>query len=119
MNKTVSIKFPGNEPFLCWVALDKDLPVGGSFGPVVRDCYVTECNEGGFGSVEINGRVFDVKPGDYYALLIGDTVVHRAGTKITRRGICCMLGGKTVGDALAEVVVTSESPFLPRNASTK
>ncbi len=107
------LKYQGNTPFLGRVEMDKNLRPGGHCGPIVRDCYVLECNEGGYGSVVINGREFPFGPRTCYILLRGDSVIHKTATVDPRYGIFAMFGGKVVGEALAAAGITSESPFLP------
>ena len=98
------------EPVLYRARTDDRVRPGATYGPIVREVYIVECNTGGTGTVEINGRSFPIAPGDCYILLPGDTVRHTA-SEDPRRGVFCSLGGKRVGQILSEIGITSDSPF--------
>lgn len=100
------------EPVLYRARTDDRVRPGATYGPIVREVYIVECNTGGSGTVEINGKSFPISEGDCYILLPGDTVRHTASDD-PRRGVFCSLGGKRVGQILSEIGITSESPFAP------
>lgn len=86
------------------------------YGPVIRDIYLLECCESGYGSVIINGKEHPIGPGDCYALLPGDAVIHTAGPKDPRRGIWCAVDGLALGRYLKAAGITSEKPFADKSA---
>ena len=103
----------GNEPIIYYCDADRDLPPGITYGPVIRDAFVVEVCEAGRGSVIINGREFQIKAGDCYFLLPGDTVTHTADKVDPRSGYWCFFDGMSVGEILKRGGITSESPFAP------
>ncbi len=96
------------------VDADKDLAPGAMFGPIIRSVYIFECCVSGYGSVIINGREFQVSPGDFYVLLPGDTVTHTASTENPRSGYCLVLDGPGMGELLAGCGISSSNPFAPK-----
>ncbi len=104
------------EPVVCFCAEETDLAPGASYGPVIRDIYIIECNTEGYGSVIINGVEHSVAPKSCYILLPGDTVIHKADSINPRRGIWCAIDGLAMGRHLKRAGVTSENPFLPTEA---
>ena len=100
------------EPVLYRARADDSVKPGATYGPVVREVYIVECNTGGFGTVEINGKSFPVHSGDCYILLPGDTVRHTASDD-PRRGVFCAIGGKKVGQVLSQIGISSDTPFAP------
>ena len=64
---------------------------GGSYGPVIRNLFIIECNLSGHGSVEINGKEYRFGPRQCYVLFPGDTVVHHSDAADPREGIYCAL----------------------------
>lgn len=100
-------------PVFCCGGYDRDLPPGITYGPLMRDIYIIECNTSGYGSVVINGRTFEVGPRDCYILLPGDTVMHTASMEEPRCGVWCALDGMQVGRILAQVGITAENPYAP------
>lgn len=103
------------EPIVLACKID-DPPPNVRYGPVIRDIYLLECCESGYGSVIINGREFPISPGDCYALLPGDSVIHTAATKNPRRGIWCAVDGLALGRHLKAAGITSETPFAAKEA---
>lgn len=94
-----------------------DDPVaGGRYGPVIREIYLLECCESGYGSVIINGKEHPIGPGDCYALLPGDAVIHTAAAENPRRGIWCAVDGLALGRYLKAAGITSTKPFADRSA---
>ena len=109
-------KFGGGEqrePILYSCGQDKNLTPGVRYGPVVRDVYIAECCTAGYGSVIVNGREFPLRAGDTFFLLPGDTVIHTADRKTPREGYWCAFDGGAVGEVLAQVGITAETPFAP------
>ncbi|MBQ8174817.1 MAG: AraC family transcriptional regulator [Clostridia bacterium] len=101
------------EPTLYFCGRDENLKAGTRYGPVIRDAYVVECCTGGEGGVIINGKEYSVRAGDCYFLMPNDVITHLSGEGETRRGVWCTVDGLQVGRALAEVGITTESPFAP------
>ncbi len=104
-------KYNGVEPMLFMVAEDKVFP-GARYGPAIRNSYIIECNEEGYGSVIINGKHFSVKPRDCYIILPGQMTTYTADEINPRRGISCFLSGVRVGKILAEIGITPENPYV-------
>lgn len=102
------------EPMVLACKID-DPPAGGRYGPVIRDIYLLECCESGYGSVIINGKEHPIGPGDCYALLPGDAVIHTAAAEDPRRGIWCAVDGLALGRYLNAAGITSEKPFAAKN----
>lgn len=90
-----------------------DLAPGASYGPVVRNVYIIECCEEGFGGVVINGKEFPVSPRSCYVLLPGDAVIHKADEKNPRRGFWCAVDGVALGRYFATAGISSHQPFAP------
>jgi len=89
---------------------------GALYGPVIRDIYLLECCESGYGAVIINGKEHPIGPGDCYALLPGDAVIHVAAPTEPRRGIWCAVDGLALGRYLKASGITSEKPFADKSA---
>ncbi len=106
-------------PILYYCGEDANLKPGAKYGPVIRDVYIIECCTGGFGKVTVNGKTFNIKGGDCYILLPGDTVTHIADMKEPRRGYWCAVDGSMLHRVFRSIGITSESPFAPREAFTK
>ena len=106
-------KIKGSEPNVYHCDIDKNLRPGATFGPIVRDIYLFECNTGGYGTVIINGKKFPLAPRMCYILLPGDTVTQISDTKQAREGIYFTASGTRIGEALARAGITSENPFAP------
>ncbi len=100
-------------PKVCFSGEDKNLLPGATYGPIIRDIYIIECNTSGYGSVVVNGREFSVSPGDCYILLPGDTVIHTASFEKPRCGVWCGASGKEIGRILKDAGISSENPFAP------
>ena len=103
-------------PILYYCGEDVNLKPGIKYGPVIRDVYIIECCTGGFGKVTVNGRTFDVKKGDCYILLPGDTVTHIADINEPRRGYWCAIDGSMLHGIFKSLGITAESPFAPKEA---
>ena len=86
---------------------------GSSFGPVLRNVCTLECNVSGYGTVTVNGRTFDIRPGDFYALLPGQTVTFTADRKDPRLALWCTAGGLRLGQMLTEAGISDDTPFAP------
>lgn len=95
-----------------WDTPETVLP-GSHYGPVLRDVYTLECNVAGYGTITINGKTFDIKPGDFYFLLPGQTVTFTADHKDPRRALYCTAGGLRLGQALAAAGIDENAPFAP------
>ena len=106
-------KIKGSEPNVYHCDIDENLIPGATFGPIVRDIYLFECNTGGYGKVIINGKEFALSPRVCYILGPGDTVTHVCDDKHPREGIYFTASGSRIGEALAHAGITSESPFAP------
>lgn len=103
------------EPMVLACKVD-DPPKNSRYGPVIRDIYLLECCESGYGSVIINGKEHPIGPGDCYALLPGDAVIHTAAAENPRRGIWCAVDGLALGRYLKAAGITSAKPFADRSA---
>ena len=95
-----------------WDTPETVLP-GSHYGPVLRDVYTLECNVSGYGTITINGKTFDVAPGDFYFLLPGQTVTFTADHKDPRMALWCTAGGLRLGQALAAAGIDESAPFAP------
>ena len=104
------------EPTMYFCGVDQNLIPGSHYGPVIRDAYVIECCTGGEGGVIINGKQYTVRGGDCYFLMPGDIITHLSGDRDPRRGVWCIVNGLQVDRALTEAGITSENPFVPREA---
>ncbi len=111
MNKAKLSRHNGVEPMLYCVAPDEVNP-GQRYGPAIRDSYIIECNESGYGSIIINGMEFAVKPRSCYIILPGQMTTYTADKSDPRRGISCFVGGVRVGNILAEIGITPKTPFI-------
>ena len=58
-----TMKFIKDEPSLLFSGRDDDLNPGDTYGPVIRDCYIIECCTGGYGSLIIGEKEFELKEG--------------------------------------------------------
>ncbi len=103
-------------PILYYCGEDVNLCPGAKYGPVIRDVYIVECCTGGFGTFSVNGTVFDVKPGDCYVLMPGDTIIQTADVKEPRRGFWCAIDGSMLHRVLKSTGITSQMPFAPKEA---
>lgn len=103
------------EPMVLACKLDEP-PAGVRYGPVIRDIYLLECCESGYGAVVINGKEHPIGPGDCYALLPGDSVTHLTDATDPRRGIWCAVDGLALGRYLKAAGITSDKPFVDKNA---
>lgn len=103
----------GAQPRVCYCEEEWDLKGGTRSRPLVRDIFIVECCEEGYGSVIINGREFDVGPGCCYILLPGDTVIHTADEADPRKGVWCSLDGADLGHYFAQAGISSENPYAP------
>lgn len=92
---------------------ERNLAPGARYGPVVRDIYIVECCEEGYGSVIVNGIEFPVTPRSCYVLFPGDTVIHTASANNPRRGFWCALDGVSLGRYFAKSGISSAQPFAP------
>ncbi len=92
---------------------EKNLAPGACYGPVVRDIYIIECCEAGFGSVIINGKEFPITPRSCYVLLPGDSVIHKASEEDPRRGFWCAVDGVALGRYFSKSGISSDQPFAP------
>ena len=99
--------------YLCAQDTRQSVPPGSHYGPVVRNIYTLECNVSGYGTVTINHKTFDVKPGDFYFLLPGQTVTFTADRHDPRMALYCTAGGLRMGQLLAEAGITDDAPFAP------
>lgn len=88
------------------------------YGPVVRDAYLIECCTGGFGYIIINGTKFRFKEGDCYVLLPGDKVTHITTEESFRSEAFCSIVGNEMLRTVRRAGITSENPFLPKEAYT-
>lgn len=100
-----------SEITLYYCDIDKDLEPGVKYGPVIRDIYIIESCTGGYGSVIINEKEFQIKKGDVYFLMPGDTVVHTADTEEPRSGVWCAIDGIRLASVLKRAGIDSEHPF--------
>lgn len=112
MNQFKLPKQGGIEPILYSVYVD-DVQPGAKCGPNLRQAYIIECNESGYGSVIINGVEFPVKPRDCYIILPGQMTTYLADEKDPRKGVFCNIGGMRVGQILAEIGITPSNPYVP------
>lgn len=103
------------EPMVLACKLDEPM-ANGRYGPVIRDIYLLECCESGYGAVTINGKEYPIGPGDCYALLPGDSVTHFTAAENPRRGIWCAVDGLALGRYLKAAGITSEKPFADKSA---
>ncbi len=105
----------GNDkiPRVCYSGEDRDLSPGAVCGPIIRDVYIIECNTSGYGSVVVNGREFQVSPGDCYILFPGDTIIHTASFEKPRCGVWCAASGEETGRILKDAGISPENPFAP------
>jgi len=92
---------------------EKNLAPGACYGPVVRDIYIIECCEAGFGSVTINGKEFCVTPRSCYVILPGDSVIHKAAEENPRRGFWCAVDGFALRRYFSKSGISSDQPFAP------
>ena len=103
------------EPMVLACKVDNP-PAGARYGPVIRDIYLLECCESGYGAVIINGKEHPIGPGDCYALLPGDSVIHVTAANDPREGIWCAVDGLALGRYLKAAGITSEKPFADKCA---
>lgn len=99
--------------FTCTWDTRENVTPGSSFGPVLRDVYTFECNVSGYGTITINGKTFEVAPGDFYFLLPGQTITYTADRKDPRLALWCTAGGLRLGQMLADAGITGDTPFAP------
>lgn len=97
---------------------DVHIEPGTCYGPVIRDSYIIECCTFGEGSIIINGTAFDLRPGDCMILFPGDTITHITGDK-PRNGVWCAVKGIKISSYLADVGISSQHPYVPRDAFPK
>lgn len=103
------------EPMVLACKLDEP-PKSAWYGPVIRDIYLLECCQRGHGAVIINGKKHPIGPGDCYALLPGDSVIHVTSMDDPRYGIWCAVDGLALGRYLKAAGITSEKPFASKQA---
>lgn len=85
---------------------------GRPFGPVIRRSFVVECNQRGYGSVIINGKLFSFGPGACYVLFPGDTVTHLSDPEVPRGGIYCIVDAPQLALQFKEAGISSDAPFI-------
>lgn len=100
-------------PSVLYCEKEYDLSPGAHYGPIVRNVYIIECCEEGYGSVIINNKEFSIAPGDCYILFPGDTVIHTADSSEPRKGYWCAIDGLDLGFIFKEAGISSLSPFAP------
>ena len=101
-----------DEPRLLYCEIDPDIEPGYKYGPVIRDVFIVEsCIEGG-GKILINDREFRIDKGDCYVLLPGDNVAHISDPETSRRCLCCVIDGLSIGQALKRAGISSHSPMI-------
>lgn len=98
---------------VCYCEHEQNTKPGGRYGPVVRDVFIIECCEEGYGSVIINGIEFPVGPGCCYVLFPGDTVIHTADAVNPRKGVWCSLAGDDLAAYFTQAGLSSENPYAP------
>lgn len=103
-------------PVLLHCQKDRNVAPGATYGPVIRDHYIFECCESGYGSVIINGTEFSVGPGDFYVLFPGDRVKHTADKTEPRCGYSFTANGLSLRALLERAGITSAQPFAPQHA---
>lgn len=103
------------EPMVLACQMDNK-PSSPYYGPVIRDIYLLECCEAGQGAVIINGKLHPIGPGDCYALLPGDSVIHIDNMEDPRQGYWCAVDGLALGRYLKAAGITSEKPFAEKSA---
>ena len=86
--------------FTCTWDTRENVTPGSSFGPVLREVYTFECNVSGYGTITIDGKTFEVAPGDFYFLLPGQTITYTADRKDPRLALWCTAGGLRLGQML-------------------
>ena len=96
-----------------YCGMDKELPPGIQYGPVIRDVFIVECNTAGYGAAVVNGVEHRVFPGCCYFLMPGDTVIHKADNVNPRQGYWCAIDGMQINGVLNRAGITSENPFAP------
>lgn len=100
------------EPRLFHCELDRDIPPGYKYGPVICDIYIVEsCIEGG-GSIIINNKEFSFAEGDCFVLLPGDSVAYIADPVTSRRCLWCAIDGLRIGELLKRAGISSVSPMI-------
>ena len=103
------------EPMVLACQMD-NRPTSPYYGPVIRDIYLLECCKAGQGAVIINGKLHPIGPGDCYALLPGDSVIHIDNMEDPRQGYWCAVDGLALGRYLKAAGITSEKPFAEKSA---
>lgn len=104
------------EPMVYYCDRDQSIPPGTRYGPVIRDIYIVECCTYGKGLLIVNGKEFQVQAGDSFILMPGDTVVHATDDEVTRNGYWCAIDGLILGRLFSQIGISSETPFLPKEA---
>lgn len=105
----------GGDAYFCLAAKEDVAVRGGFLTPItVRVNYTVECVLEGEGEVIINGKHYKLREGDIYAVLPGDKIRYYSSEGAPRRGIWCVVGGKSVGEAMRAAGISSEQPFAPR-----
>ncbi len=98
---------------LCHSRRDENLPLGATYGPVIRNAFIVECCTAGEGSITVNGREFFFRAGDGFVLFPGEPVLHK--TKGAGRSGCwCTFVAPQLVDAFYGAGLSPQSPFLSK-----
>ena len=105
----------GSDAYFCLASKEDEAVLGGTLSPVtVRINYTVECVLEGEGAVIINDRSHKLRLGDIYVVFPGDKIRYYSSKEYPRRGIWCVIGGSSVGEAMRAAGVSSEQPFVSR-----
>lgn len=98
---------------------DAGVPVGTSFGPVVRQAFIIECCTEGEARHIVNGKPYPLSAGQAMVFFPGDSVIHETVGHVPRRGWWCHVGGEGAVRAFAAAGIRSDAPYLPAGAAAE
>jgi AraC-like DNA-binding protein len=104
--------YSGFEPILLGCTVENVSPGARARVSVSRSRYIIECNEDGYGTVTVNGRLIEIAPRICYVVHAGTSAVYTSDKERPRRGIFASIGGVRVGQILTQAGITEESPMI-------
>ncbi len=104
--------YSGYEPILMDCTVENVAPGARARVSVNRSRYIIECNEDGYGTVTVNGRLIEIAPRTCYVVHAGASALYTSDSERPRRGIFASIAGVRVEQILAHAGITTESPMI-------
>lgn len=104
--------YSGYEPMLMDCTVESVAPGARARVSVGNSRYIIECNEDGYGTVTVNGRLIEIAPRTCYVVHAGTSALYTSDTEKPRKGIFASIAGIRVEQLLARAGITTESPMI-------